>query len=71
MLPFAYDIGDLYAIMNTAGFSEKEAEKLMVDTFTKQDKDAAKLLIKNFTIDLNYRIFENQQFRNFILAFKH
>lgn len=59
MLPFADDIRDLDAIMDAAGFPENEEEKPIVDKLTKQDKDAAKLLIKNLTIDFNSRNFEN------------
>jgi hypothetical protein len=38
---------------------QDEEEKGIVDTLTKQEKDAAKLLVKNMTIDFNSRNFEN------------
>jgi|LauGreDrversion4_2_1035121.scaffolds.fasta_scaffold499862_1 hypothetical protein len=47
--------------MESAGLklNEKIEEKPVVDTLTKPEKDAAKLLIKNMTINFESRNFEN------------
>jgi ATP-dependent DNA helicase 2 subunit 1 len=61
-LPFADDIRDLNQVMEACGYEaegQDEEEKGIVDTLTKQEKDAAKLLVKNMTIDFNSRNFEN------------
>ena len=62
-LPFADDIRDLNQIMEAAGFEaegqNEEEEKSIFDQLTKDEKNAAKLLVKNMTIDFNSRNFEN------------
>lgn len=61
VLPYADDIRDLDAIMESAGLklNEKIEEKPVVDSLTKPEKDTAKLLIKNMTINFESRNFEN------------
>ena len=44
---------------------QDEEEKGIVDTLSKQEKDAAKLLVKNMTIDFNSRNFENPSIQQF------
>jgi len=51
VLPFADDMRDLDAIMAAGGFNVNDThEKPIVDTLTKDEKYAAKILIKNMTI---------------------
>ena len=62
VLPYADDIRDLDGIMEAAGFKKNDEvpdEVPITETLTKQEKDSAKLLIKNLTIDFNSRNFEN------------
>lgn len=62
MLPYAEDIRDLDAIMEAAGFKarqEQSEEPGICDTLQKEERNAAKLLIKNLTIDFDSRNFEN------------
>ena len=51
VLPFADDMRDLDAIMAAGGFNVGEkSEKPVVETLSKDEKYAAKVLIKNMTI---------------------
>ena len=64
-LPYADDIRDLNQILEAAGYEaegqdEQEEEKGgIVESLSKQEKDAAKLLVKNMAIDFSSRNFEN------------
>lgn len=49
--------------METAGF--EEGEKSICDTLTKSEKDAAKLLIQNLTIQFDSLNFENPTIQKF------
>jgi len=53
--------------MESAGLklNEKIEEKPVVETLTKSEKDAAKLLIKNMTINFESRNFENPTIQKF------
>ncbi len=68
-LPFADDIRDLNQIMEAAGYEPEgqndEEEKSIFDQLTKDEKNAAKLLVKNMTIDFNSRNFENPSIQQF------
>jgi len=64
VLPYADDIRDLDGIMEAAGIKQaaKEAEEkqqAIIDTLTQTEKQSARLLIKNLTINFNSRDFEN------------
>ena len=67
VLPFADDMRDLDAIMAAGGFTVGEkSEKPVVETLTKDEKYAAKILIKNMTIkDFKSRDFENPTIQKF------
>jgi len=63
VLPYADDIRDLDSIMEAAGLNQNE--KAAIDKLEKKDKDAAKLLIKNLTIDFDSKNFENPTIQRF------
>ena len=68
MLPFADDIRDLDRIMEASGFpvdKKEDTEQNVIDSLTKKDKDTAKLLIRNLTIDFDSRNFENPTIQKF------
>lgn len=67
VLPFADDMRDLDAIMAASGLKVGEkSEKPLVDTLTKDEKYAAKVIIKNMTIkDFKSRDFENPTIQKF------
>lgn len=56
LLPYAEDIRDLDSIMEAAGFPEDEEYNLELN---KKEKDAAKLLVKNLTVQFDSLNFEN------------
>lgn len=68
-LPFADDLRDTKQLLEYAGFikpqnkggpSQDEKEKPgIVDSLSKKEKDAAKLLVKNLDIDFDCKNFEN------------
>lgn len=60
-MPYAEDLRDLNEIKKAAGYEAEEVaeETPIIDKLKKDEKDAAKLLIKNLTIDFNSRNFEN------------
>jgi hypothetical protein len=56
----------LNSILDAAGFpTDKDEEVNVMETLTKEEKDAAKLLVKNLTIDFNSRNFENPSIQSF------
>ena len=62
VLPYADDIRDLDGIMEAAGFQkaeERQQEPAIIDKLRPEEKNAAKLLIKNLTIEFDPRNFEN------------
>jgi len=61
VLPFADDIRGLDNIMEAAGFQNHDDQDgpSIVDKLRPEEKNAAKLLIKNLTIDFDARNFEN------------
>ena len=61
VLPYAEDLRDLNEIKEAAGYAPDEvaSEKPIIDTLKQEEKNAARLLIKNLTIDFNSRNFEN------------
>lgn len=61
VLPFADDIRGLDNIMEAAGFQNQDDQDgpSIVDKLRPEEKNAAKLLIKNLTIDFDARNFEN------------
>jgi hypothetical protein len=58
---------DLDAILEAAGFEEEvNGEEIsLVESLTKDEKAAAKLLVKNMEIDFNSRNFENPSLQQF------
>ena len=66
-LPFADDMRDLDAIFEAAGFQPGDdvEEPSIVDTLTKEEKNTAKLIVKNMEIDFNSRNFENPSIQQF------
>ena len=60
MLPYADDIRDLDAVMEAANI-----QKNTMDNLTKEEKHAARLIIKNLSIDFNSRNFENPTIQRF------
>jgi len=57
---------DLDAIMEVCGYNlDSKGEEDVIDSLTKKEKDAAKLLVKNLTIDFNSRNFENPTLQTF------
>ena len=68
VLPFADDIRGLDNIMEAAGFQQAEEvqdQPALVDRLRAEEKNAAKLLIKNLTIDFDARNFENPTIQKF------
>ena len=70
MLPFAEDIRDLDNILAAAGFGTREEreEQDVEETLPKltdKERNAAKLMIKNFSIDFDSRNFENPTIQKF------
>ena len=67
VLPYAEDIRDLSDIKEAAGLGQADAgeEVPVVDTLKQEEKNAARLLIKNLTIDFNSRNFENPSIQTF------
>jgi hypothetical protein len=66
VLPYADDIRDLDGIMEAAGLTQEEREREpIVEKLTKTEKDAAKLLIRNLTINFESRNFENPTIQKF------
>ena len=62
VLPYAEDIRSLDSIIEAAGFSnaeDREYEPSFVNNLNDQEKIAARLLIKNLTIDFDSHNFEN------------
>lgn len=56
-LPFAEEFRDLEAIFTAAGVTADVDSA--IESLTTEEKDAAKLLVKNLTIEFNSRNFEN------------
>lgn len=67
ILPFADDLRDLENIMESAGFEvdNEDKEQNVIETLTSEEKKAAKLLVKNLSIDFNSRDFENPSIQQF------
>ena len=67
ILPYAEDLRDLNEIKKAAGYEAEEVaeETSIIEKLKKDEKDAAKLLIKNLTIDFNSRNFENPSIQKF------
>lgn len=68
VLPYADDIRDLDGIMEAAGFQkaeERQQEPAIIDKLRPEEKNAAKLLIKNLTIEFDPRNFENPTIQKF------
>ena len=66
MLPYADDIRDLDTIFEAAGFAQQQKEQSNIcDTLSKQEKDSARLLIKNLSINFDSRNFENPTIQKF------
>ena len=65
MLPYADDIRDLDRIMEASGLPVEQKEHSVIETFTKKERDTAKLLIRNLTIDFDSRNFENPTIQKF------
>ena len=62
VLPYADDIRDLDSIMEAAGLpkaDEAQQGASIIDRLKPEEKNAARLLIKNLTIDFDVRNFEN------------
>ena len=70
-LPYADDIRDINQIFEAAGYEadaaheEEEKGDNIFDKLSVQEKNAAKLLVKNMTIDFNSRNFENPSVQQF------
>ena len=67
VLPYAEDIRDLSDIKEAAGLGKTDSgeEVPVIDTLKQEEKNAARLLIKNLTIDFNSRNFENPSIQTF------
>ena len=68
VLPYADDIRDLDGIMEAAGFQKSEdriQELAIIDSLKAEEKNAAKLLIKNLTIDFDARNYDNPVIQKF------
>lgn len=66
MLPYADDIRSLDNIMEAAGFpQDKQESNEVINSLSKNEKNAAKLLIRNLTIDFDSRNFENPTIQKF------
>ena len=67
-LPYADDVRDNKSILQAAGFEQKPDEEMgdgIISTLTKQEKHAAKLIVKNLNIDFDSRNFENPTVQKF------
>lgn len=65
-LPYADDLRDNKEIIEYAGFSQKNDDNgNIVETLTKEEKHAAKLLVKNLNIEFDSRNFENPSIQKF------
>ncbi|CDW84185.1 ku p70 dna helicase [Stylonychia lemnae] len=65
-LPYADDIRDINSIFEAAGYNEEDPEdKSIFDQLTNEEKQAAKLMVKNMYIDFNSRNFENPSLQQF------
>lgn len=68
MLPYADDIRDLDQIIEAAGLKqaeEKASAPAIIDSLKQEEKNAAKLLIKNLTIDFDARNYDNPTIQKF------
>lgn len=70
VLPFAEDIRDLDNILAAAGFGQREEREMQPASETlpklaEKERNAAKLMIKNFSIDFDSRNFENPTIQKF------
>jgi len=68
VLPYADDIRDLDNILEAAGFQrgeDRQQEPAIIDTLKAEEKNAAKLLIKNLTIDFDARNYDNPTIQKF------
>ena len=68
VLPYAEDIRDLDNIIQNAGFScaeDREDEPSIINNLTDSERIAARLLIKNLTIDFDSHNFENPIIQRF------
>lgn len=67
VLPYAEDLRELSDIKEAAGLGKADAgeEAPVIDTLKQEEKNAARLLIKNLTIDFNSRNFENPSIQTF------
>jgi hypothetical protein len=66
VLPYADDIRSLDNIMEAAGFpQDKQESNEVINSLSKNEKNAAKLLIRNLTIDFDSRNFENPTIQKF------
>ena len=67
VLPYAEDLRDLNEIKEAGGFEvdETENKNSIIDSLKQEEKNAARLLIKNLTIDFNSRNFENPSIQKF------
>lgn len=65
VLPYADDIRDLDSIMEAGGYPPDKREQSICDSLTKPEKDSAKLLIRNLTINFDSRNFENPTIQKF------
>ena len=62
VLPYAEDIRSLDGIIQSAGFSsaeDREDEPSIINDLTDNERIAARLLIKNLTINFDSHNFEN------------
>lgn len=67
-LPFADDIRDINQIFEAAGYKEEAKEEegeSIFEQLTNEEKNSAKLLVKNMYIDFNSRNFENPSIQQF------
>ena len=65
-LPYADDLRSNKEIINYAvGERKNDAERPIIETLTKEEKHAAKLLIKNLNIEFDSRNFENPTIQKF------
>lgn len=64
-LPYADDLRDTQAIVEYAGLKKEATEPGIMDTLSKNEKNSAKLLVKNLNIDFDSRNFENPSLQKF------
>ena len=62
-LPFADDLRDNKSIFEAAGITQKDQG--IMDTLSKEEKNSAKLLVKNLNIEFDLRNFENPSIQKF------